>query len=124
MSAVSRELARQALLASDRKQDADALTWEPSLVRFPHPEMTTLSLTGRVIAPCIFAACMFGAVSQVGIGAATGQRGAVNACCRRAPMLVWWCGAAAIRAKVGSSTVLPAPGSCMHAMTLGPCASW
>lgn len=65
MSAVSRELARQALMMSDRKQEADGLAWAPSLVRFPHPEMTTLSLTGRVIAPCIFAACMFGAVSQV-----------------------------------------------------------
>ena len=65
MSAVTRELARQALLDAERTHDADTLAWNPSLVRFPHPEMTTLSLTGRIIAPCIFAACMFGAVTQV-----------------------------------------------------------
>ncbi|KAI8472921.1 MAG: hypothetical protein J3K34DRAFT_383970 [Monoraphidium minutum] len=65
MAAVSREVARQALLDAGRTRDADALSWAPRLVRFPHPEMTTLSMTGRVIAPCIFAACMFGAVSQM-----------------------------------------------------------
>jgi hypothetical protein len=64
-SAVSRELARQALIDAGRKADADALAWAPSMARFPHPEMTTLSLTGRVIAPCVFAACMFGAVTQM-----------------------------------------------------------
>jgi hypothetical protein len=65
MSAVSREIARQALLDAGRADEARALSWAPELVRYPHPEMTTLSFTGRVIAPCIFAACMFGAVSQV-----------------------------------------------------------
>jgi len=65
MSAVARELARQVLLDGGRTADADTLAWDPTLARFPHPEMTTLSLTGRVIAPCIFAACMFGAVSQM-----------------------------------------------------------
>lgn len=65
MAAVSRELARQALLDAGREAEAAAMEWEPALVRFPHPEMTTLSFTGRVIAPCIFAACMFGAVTQV-----------------------------------------------------------
>jgi hypothetical protein len=74
MSAVSRELARQALLDEGRAGDADSLAWSPLLVRFPHPEMTTLSFTGRVIAPCIFAACMFGAVTQVGFVA--GRRAA------------------------------------------------
>lgn len=64
MSAVSREVARQALLDAGRADDARGLAWAPSLARFPHPEMTTLSVTGRVIAPCIFAACMFGAVTQ------------------------------------------------------------
>lgn len=66
MSAVSREIARQALIDAGSTQEADKLDWDPTLVRFPHPEMTTLSFTGRVIAPCLFAACMFGAVSQVG----------------------------------------------------------
>lgn len=68
MVAVSRELVRQLLLDAGRTQDADTLVWDPTLVRYPHPEMTTLSFTGRVIAPCIFAACMFGAVTQVGAG--------------------------------------------------------
>jgi hypothetical protein len=65
MNAVSREIARQALLDAGRTHEADTLAWQPALVRYPHPEMTTLSFTGRVIAPCIFAACMFGAVTQV-----------------------------------------------------------
>ncbi|GBF93217.1 ABC transporter A family member [Raphidocelis subcapitata] len=65
MSAVSREIARESLLDAGRAHEAAALSWGPELVRFPHPEMTTLSFTGRVIAPCIFAACMFGAVSQM-----------------------------------------------------------
>jgi hypothetical protein len=65
MSAVSRELARQSLLDAGRTGEADGLAWDPTLARFPHPEMTTLSLTGRVISPCIFAACMFGAVTQM-----------------------------------------------------------
>ena len=64
-SAVSRELARQALLDAGRADAAAALAWAPRLARFPHPEMSAMSLTGRVIAPCIFAACMFGAVSQM-----------------------------------------------------------
>ncbi|KIZ04840.1 hypothetical protein MNEG_3122 [Monoraphidium neglectum] len=65
MNAVSREIARQALLDAGRTHEADTLAWQPALVRYPHPEMTTLSFTGRVIAPCIFAACMFGAVTQM-----------------------------------------------------------
>ena len=46
MSAVSRELARQQLLDTNRTHAADTLAWVPSLVRFPLPEMTVLSLTG------------------------------------------------------------------------------
>ncbi|KAI8468323.1 MAG: hypothetical protein J3K34DRAFT_523031 [Monoraphidium minutum] len=65
MSAVSRELARQALLDAGRAAEAAEMAWDPLLVRYPHPEMTTLSFTGRIIAPCIFAACMFGAVTQM-----------------------------------------------------------
>jgi hypothetical protein len=65
MSAVAREIARQALLDGGRASAADGLEWQPEMVRYPHPEMTTLSFTGRVIAPCVFAACMFGAVTQV-----------------------------------------------------------
>ena len=64
-SAVSRELARGALLEAGRADAAAALRWGPELARFPHPEMTTLSVAGRVIAPCVFAALMFGAVTQM-----------------------------------------------------------
>jgi hypothetical protein len=93
MSAVSRELARQQLLDSGRAHIADTLEWDPTLVRYPHPEMTTLSFTGRVIAPCIFAACMFGAVTQVRAAARGGgwrrqesidSRGGRPRVCRRA----------------------------------------
>lgn len=66
-SAVAREAARRALAAAPASAGLE-LAWEPSLVAFPHPKMEAVNLLAGVLAAFIFAALMFGFVSQVGSG--------------------------------------------------------
>jgi hypothetical protein len=70
MSAVARELARAAVL--DLNGGANATTtaappfkWAPRVAAFPHPNIQGASLLGGVLAAFLFAALMFGFVTQM-----------------------------------------------------------
>lgn len=65
MNAVAREAAWGALLR--KSPDATpSFSWRPQLLSFPHPYLQSQSLLGGVLAAFIFAALMFGFVTQVG----------------------------------------------------------
>ncbi|WIA40119.1 hypothetical protein OEZ86_013522 [Tetradesmus obliquus] len=66
MSAVARETAKVQLAAGGRPGVAGSLSWEPKLVKFPHPQLRSIGMVGFVLGPFIFAACMFGMVTQLG----------------------------------------------------------
>jgi len=64
MNAVAREIARGALLKKSPAAAA-AFKWEPRLLGYPHPYLQSKSLLGGVLAAFVFAALMFGFVTQV-----------------------------------------------------------
>lgn len=64
MSAVARELARHALAAAGRVDDAAGLLWEPRTAIFPHPQLSA-GTAGYVLPPFIFVACMFATISHL-----------------------------------------------------------
>ncbi|WIA19835.1 hypothetical protein OEZ85_005742 [Tetradesmus obliquus] len=66
MSAVARETAKVQLAAGGRPGIAGSLSWEPKLVKFPHPQLRSIGMVGFVLGPFIFAACMFGMITQLG----------------------------------------------------------
>jgi len=65
-NAVEREIARFHLRQSGRNEDADNLRWEVAYKEYPHPAFDTVSIVGSTLGPFLFAANMFGFVSQVG----------------------------------------------------------
>jgi hypothetical protein len=64
MNAVAREAARGALLRVAPER-AGSFVWVPRLLSFPHPFLDSKSLLAGVLAAFIFAALMFGFVTQV-----------------------------------------------------------
>ncbi|KAI8472689.1 MAG: hypothetical protein J3K34DRAFT_204610 [Monoraphidium minutum] len=64
MNAVAREAARAALLRRAPER-AGAFSWAPRLLSFPHPYLDSRSLLAGVLAAFIFAALMFGFVTQM-----------------------------------------------------------
>jgi len=66
-SAVARESARAALLAAGAPpRVARALRWSPRLAPFPHPALASADIIGGVLSAFLFAALMFGFVTQMG----------------------------------------------------------
>jgi len=65
-NAVEREIARFHLRQAGRTEDADNLKWEVGYKEYPHPAFETVSIVGATLGPFLFAANMFGFVSQVG----------------------------------------------------------
>ena len=76
MNAVAREAARAAVLrkaaAGAPLAPSPAFKWAPRLVAFPHPFLQSTSVLGGVLAAFLFAALMFGFVSQM--AALVGER--------------------------------------------------
>jgi hypothetical protein len=64
MNAIAREISRQYIQEVQPSQLAD-FRWEASLTKFPHPSLEIQSILGSILAAFIFAALMFGFVSQV-----------------------------------------------------------
>jgi hypothetical protein len=64
LNAVAREATRGALLKRSPTKAA-AFTWAPRMLSYPHPYLQAKSLLGGVLAAFIFAALMFGFVTQV-----------------------------------------------------------
>lgn len=65
VSAAQREIVKHYISERNGTQ-TEALTWRPVLVPFPHPALETNSILAYVLGPFIFAACMFGFVTQMG----------------------------------------------------------
>ncbi|KIY94620.1 hypothetical protein MNEG_13341 [Monoraphidium neglectum] len=77
MNAVAREAARGALLRVAPER-AGSFVWVPRLLSFPHPFLDSKSLLAGVLAAFIFAALMFGFVTQVDESHSACRTSAVN----------------------------------------------
>lgn len=66
MSAIAREISRHYLEAAGRSSEAAALTWQPQLAAFPHPQLSPGN-AGYILPPFIFVACMFATISFLGV---------------------------------------------------------
>lgn len=66
-TAVEREIVRHHLTQSGKKEVAENLSWEVGYKEYPHPAFDSLSVVGATLAPFLFAANMFGFVSQISI---------------------------------------------------------
>jgi ABC-type multidrug transport system ATPase subunit len=66
-SAVAREASRAALMAAGAPlETAESLIWRPRLAAFPHPALASNDIVGGVLSAFLFAALMFGFVTQMG----------------------------------------------------------
>jgi hypothetical protein len=72
INAVARELSRSyvataaAAGADDAPLAPDGFVWAPRMAVFPHPSLQSTSLLAQVLSSFVFAALMFGFVTQVG----------------------------------------------------------
>eukprot|EP00775_Hariotina_reticulata_P013231 gene13231-13362_t len=76
-NAVAREASRAQMLAAGVA--ADVLQWAPQLLKFPHPQLRGIGMVGYVLGPFIFAACMFGMVTQLAAIVSEKEQGLVTA---------------------------------------------
>lgn len=65
-NAVEREIARFHLRTAGRVEDAENLKWNVAYREYPHPAFDTVSIVASTLGPFLFAANMFGFVSQIG----------------------------------------------------------